>query len=146
MPDEKITATEARQATMRPRAMVLVLFASLFLCLTAGLRSLWAGLVSHPSLSKDTGAYFASHHKKKKPRRRHAPGLSTYPNAGPTVSQPYSTSTNKPSLLCLWGHIDEKMKKPRGQGSPGTLGRVRTAWGKAPTVVKTFGKAQGSEK
>jgi hypothetical protein len=37
MPDEKITAIEARQATMRPRAMVLVLFASLFLCLMAGL-------------------------------------------------------------------------------------------------------------
>ena len=37
MPEEKITATEARQATMRPRAMVLVLFASLFLCLMAGL-------------------------------------------------------------------------------------------------------------
>ena len=32
MPEEKITATEARQATVRPRAMVLVLFASLFLC------------------------------------------------------------------------------------------------------------------
>ena len=32
MPEEKITATEARQATLRPRAMVLVLFASLFLC------------------------------------------------------------------------------------------------------------------
>jgi hypothetical protein len=29
MPEEKIAATEARQATMRPRAMVLVLFASL---------------------------------------------------------------------------------------------------------------------
>ena len=37
MPEEKITATEARQATVRPRAMVLVLFASLFLCLIAGL-------------------------------------------------------------------------------------------------------------
>ena len=37
MPEEKITATEARQATLRPRAMVLVLFASLFLCLMAGL-------------------------------------------------------------------------------------------------------------
>jgi hypothetical protein len=36
MPDEKITATEARQATVRPRAMVLVLFVSL-LCLMAGL-------------------------------------------------------------------------------------------------------------
>ena len=30
MPKEKITPTEARQATVRPRAMVLVLFASLF--------------------------------------------------------------------------------------------------------------------
>ena len=39
MPEEKITATEARQATVRPRAMVLVLFASLFLCLMAGLRT-----------------------------------------------------------------------------------------------------------
>ena len=37
MPEEKITATEARQATVRPPAMVLVLFASLFLCLMAGL-------------------------------------------------------------------------------------------------------------
>ena len=46
------TATEARQATMRPRAMVLVLFASLFLCLMAGLGpSLLAGLVSHPCLN-----------------------------------------------------------------------------------------------
>ena len=145
MPDEKITATEARQATMRPRAMVLVLFASLFLCLTAGL-GLALGWFSLPSLPrKDTGAYFASHHKKKKPRRRHAPRLSTYPNAGPTVSQPYSTSTNKPSLLCLWGHIDEK-ESPGGRDTPELLGRVRTAWGKAPTVVKTFGKAQGSEK
>jgi hypothetical protein len=49
MPDEKITATEARQATMRPRAMVLVLFASLFLCLMAGL-GLALGWFSLPSL------------------------------------------------------------------------------------------------
>ena len=46
---EKITATEARQATMRPRAMVLVLFASLFLCLMAGL-GLALGWFSLPSL------------------------------------------------------------------------------------------------
>ena len=31
MPEKKITATEARQATVRPRAMVLVLFAWLFI-------------------------------------------------------------------------------------------------------------------
>jgi hypothetical protein len=37
MPEEKITATEACQATVRPRAMVSVLFASLLLCLMAGL-------------------------------------------------------------------------------------------------------------
>ena len=49
MLDEKITATEARQATMRPRAMVLVLFASLFLCLMAGL-GLALGWFSLPSL------------------------------------------------------------------------------------------------
>jgi hypothetical protein len=48
MPDEKITAIEARQATMRPRAMVLVLFASLFLCLMAGL-GLARGWFSLPS-------------------------------------------------------------------------------------------------
>ena len=51
MPEEKITATEARQATMRPRAMVLVLFASLFLCLMAGLGIGLAGSVSHRCLS-----------------------------------------------------------------------------------------------
>ena len=50
MLDEKITATEARQATMRPRAMVLVLFASLF-CLMAGL-GLALGWFSLPSLPR----------------------------------------------------------------------------------------------
>jgi hypothetical protein len=49
MPEEKITATEARQATLRPRAMVLVLFASLFLCLMAGV-GLALGWFSLPSL------------------------------------------------------------------------------------------------
>jgi hypothetical protein len=49
MPDEKITATEARQATMRPRVMVWVLFASLFWCLMAGL-GLALGWLSLPSL------------------------------------------------------------------------------------------------
>ena len=43
---EEVTPTEARQATMRPRAMVWVLFGSLFLCLMAGSASLWVGLVS----------------------------------------------------------------------------------------------------
>jgi hypothetical protein len=62
------------------------------------------------------------------------------------VSQPYSTSTNKPSLLCLWGHIDEKMRKPRGQGYPGTFGSGPNGLGEAPTVVKTFGKASGFRK
>ena len=52
MPEEKITATEARQGTVRPRAMVLVLFASLFLCLMAGLGlALWWASVSHRCLS-----------------------------------------------------------------------------------------------
>ena len=49
MPKETITPTEARQATMRPRAMLLVLFASLFLCLMAGL-GLAFGWFSLPSL------------------------------------------------------------------------------------------------
>ena len=62
------------------------------------------------------------------------------------MSQPYSTSTNKPSLLCLWGHIDEKMKKPRGAGIPRNFGSGPNGLGKAPTVVKTLGKAQSSEK
>ena len=42
-------AEVARQATMRPRAMVLVLFGSLFLCLMAGL-GLDLGWFSLPSL------------------------------------------------------------------------------------------------
>ena len=55
MPEEKITATEARQATVRPRAMVLVLFASLFLCLIAGL-GLALGWFSLPSLPQSAPA------------------------------------------------------------------------------------------
>ena len=43
---EELTPTEARQATMRPRAMVWVLFGSLFLCLMAGLGLALVGLVS----------------------------------------------------------------------------------------------------
>jgi hypothetical protein len=44
---EEVTPTEARQATMRPRAMVWVLFGSLFLCLMAGL-GLTLGWISLP--------------------------------------------------------------------------------------------------
>ena len=47
----EVTATEARQDTVRPRAMVLVLFASLFLCLIAGL-GLALGWFSLPSLPR----------------------------------------------------------------------------------------------
>ena len=43
----EVTPTEARQATMRPRAMVWVLFGSLFLCLMAGL-GLALGWISLP--------------------------------------------------------------------------------------------------
>jgi hypothetical protein len=52
MPDKKLvglTPTEARQATMRLRVMVLVLSASVFLCLMAGL-GLAVGWISLPSL------------------------------------------------------------------------------------------------
>jgi hypothetical protein len=45
----EVTPTEARQATMRPRAMVWVLFGSLFLCLMAGL-GLALGWISLPLL------------------------------------------------------------------------------------------------
>ena len=47
---QEVTPTEARQATMRPRAMVLVLFGSLFLCLMAGL-GLAVGWISLPFLA-----------------------------------------------------------------------------------------------
>ena len=58
MPEEKITATEARQATVLPRAMVLVLFASLFLCLMAG-PGLALGWFSRPSLPQQRGPTLA---------------------------------------------------------------------------------------
>jgi hypothetical protein len=45
----EVTPTEARQATMRPRAMVWVLFGSLFLCFMAGL-GLALGWISLPLL------------------------------------------------------------------------------------------------
>jgi hypothetical protein len=48
---QEVTPTEARQATMRPRAMVLVLFGSLFLCLMAGL-GLAVGWISLPFLAR----------------------------------------------------------------------------------------------
>jgi hypothetical protein len=52
MPDKiTLTPTEAREATLRPRAMVLVLLASLFLCLMAGL-GLALGWFSLPVLSQ----------------------------------------------------------------------------------------------
>ena len=47
---EEVTPTEARQATLRPRAMVWVLFGSLFLCLMAGL-GLALGWISLPFLA-----------------------------------------------------------------------------------------------
>jgi hypothetical protein len=45
---KRLEPTEARQATMRPRGMVLVLAASLFLCLVAGL-GLALGWISLPT-------------------------------------------------------------------------------------------------
>ena len=47
---QEVTPTEARQATMRPRTMVWVLFGSLFLCLMAGL-GLALGWISLPFLA-----------------------------------------------------------------------------------------------
>ena len=58
MPEEKITATEARQATVRPRAMVLVLFASLFLCLMAGLGLSLSGWFSLPRCLSNEGPHW----------------------------------------------------------------------------------------
>ena len=48
---QEVTPTEARQATMRPRAMVWVLFGSLFLCVMAGL-GLALGWISLPFLPR----------------------------------------------------------------------------------------------
>jgi hypothetical protein len=45
---EKLEPTEARQATMRPRGMVLVLAVSLLLCLLAGL-ALALGWINLPT-------------------------------------------------------------------------------------------------
>ena len=48
---KKLDPTEARQATMRPRSMLLVLLASLLLCLIAGI-ALALGWISLPALSQ----------------------------------------------------------------------------------------------
>jgi hypothetical protein len=48
---KKLEPTEARQATMRPRAMIFVLFVSLLLCVIVGL-ALAVGWINLPSPSQ----------------------------------------------------------------------------------------------
>jgi hypothetical protein len=48
---DKLTPTEARQATLRPSAMIWVLIGSLFLCLMVGL-GLAIGWLSLPFISR----------------------------------------------------------------------------------------------